>query len=178
MQGRDLLADTFHQASRVPDRARRLLRRRVGRFAALSAAAVVCAAPGVILVHPSIARSTPDAANLTSCSPTANGDHVHVSTANASGHGWWVKENCTAAKASVSVTLWEEIAPGDWKNADTSNDIIKSGTGGSANRVTAKAECNNTESMTWHSQIVVAVESPNEGTDQRNTDNQILNCRV
>ena len=52
------------------------------------------------------------------CSPIAKGDNVHISStapATASGHGWWNRGNCTAARAVVSIFLQEHFSDGSWR---------------------------------------------------------------
>lgn len=71
----------------------------IRRALGLSAAAAV--AVGVM------AGSASTALAGVPCSPIAVGDYVHVSGTQASGHGWWLKNDCQDNSAEVTVALWE-----------------------------------------------------------------------
>jgi len=57
---------------------------------------------------PAWAASTPPGTNEQGyCTPEPQGDNVHASGGDASGHGWWLEGSCTAPYATVTVQLYE-----------------------------------------------------------------------
>jgi hypothetical protein len=79
------------------------------------------------------------------CFYNVRGDNVHISNSayEASGHGWWVNINCPATLAVVTVQLQEYYSDGSWRNKGTlGRSTVRSG-GGSGNRATGRAVCNN-----------------------------------
>lgn len=91
------------------------------------------------------------------CSFKTVGDYVHVSNSafEASGHGWWRNINCPATLAVVTVQLQEYYSDGSWRNKGTlGRSTVRSG-GGSGNRATGRAGCNNRGVVGWRSVIDV-----------------------
>lgn len=119
------------------------------------------------------------AAPATSCSPGANGDDVHISSSGpptASGHGWWTRGNCTAAKAQVSIVL-EEYLNGGWRERGQGGQGSYVPGPGSGKRATARAVCLNTHRMSWRSQVSVSVEGES-GTASHTTPSVPVDCMV
>jgi hypothetical protein len=84
---------------------------------------------------------------LTSCSPIARSDNVHISTtppATASDHGWWDQGNCTATRAQVSIVLQEHFSDGSWRDRGQGGQGTFRPRGGSGHRATARALCQTT----------------------------------
>jgi len=117
----------------------------------------------------------------TACSPQAKGDNVHVSStppATASGHGWWLKGNCTAAKAQVTVQLQEFFSDGSWRNKGTPDTEDVFAGGGSGNRATGRATCTGGTAVTGWRSVVTADVIGQTGLNQIITPAQDINCRV
>jgi hypothetical protein len=114
------------------------------------------------------------------CNPQAVGDYVHVSStppATASGHGWWNKGGCTAARAQVTVQLQEYYSDGTWRDKGTAGSAAVYSGGGSGNRVTGRATCTSTTRTGWRSQVTADVIGQT-GLNQIYTASQNINCRV
>jgi len=94
---------------------------------------------------------SPEMAN---CTPTANGDYVHVSSGDASGHGWWLQGNCPYTKSSVTVQLNEWYSDNSWHNKNSATGSVYPG-GGAGNRVTARQTCVGTTLAGWRSVVTV-----------------------
>ena len=50
--------------------------------------------------------ATATATAMDGCQPIANGDYVHESSGQASGHAWWMKGTCSDVAAQVGIVLW------------------------------------------------------------------------
>jgi hypothetical protein len=89
------------------------------------------------------------------CSPIPVGDYVHESSGDASGHGWWLQNNCPYTQASVYVDIWEYwISDSTWHDMGSGYGFVYPG-GGSGNRATARAHCNTSEYRNWKSEVFV-----------------------
>jgi hypothetical protein len=118
------------------------------------------------------------------CSPLARGDNVHISStppATASGHGWWLINDCAQVKATVTIQLQEYFSNGDWYNIGSpASKKVYGGTTkspGSSNRVNARALCSDTNLAGWRS--VVKVTLPVQpGTDTYTRPGANIDCTV
>jgi hypothetical protein len=114
------------------------------------------------------------------CTPYARGDYVHISSTAplaASGHGWWLNNDCNESYGYVTVTL-EEYLSGSWHNKAYNSGSVPPG-GGSGARVTARVNCNSATSTTWRSYVTVNVSGPlGYGSNAEYTPNQTIGCRV
>jgi hypothetical protein len=129
-----------------------------------------------------IIEFTPAANPPPPCKPKADGDYVHVSStppATASGHGWWKKGNCIESKARVIVQLQEYYSDHKWRDkGKPGSAVISPGTGGSANRVTARQECTGgTPLIGWRSVVEVIVQNQ-LGVAVEITATRNIHCRV
>jgi hypothetical protein len=117
---------------------------------------------------------------LTSCTPVAKGDYVHISStppATASGHGWWDKGNCTATRAVVSIVLQEYFSDGSWRDRGQGGQGTYRPGGGASHRATARAVCQTTTTTGWRSVVNVSVVGES-GTASVTTPARDINCRV
>ena len=78
------------------------------------------------------------------CTFSMQGDYVHKSFGEASGHGWWVNGDCDATQAIVTVQLQQYIN-GSWVDAGSPGSKTVYSGGGSANRAVARARCNTSD---------------------------------
>jgi len=115
-----------------------------------------------------------------SCSPTAKGDYVHISSTapqTASGHGWWLRNNCTAAKATVEIVLQEYFSDGSWRSRGQGGQATVYPGGGSGNRANARAVCQ-TKSVTGWRSVVHVYPVGESGSGSTTTAGQDIACRV
>src|SRR5699024_9274857 len=85
------------------------------------------------------------------------GLHPHYSSGDVSGHGAWKRGNCTNDVADVYNCLYEYYTDGSWRQkACSATERIYAG-GGSANRTTARATCDNRYLTSWRNHIDVDV---------------------
>jgi hypothetical protein len=113
------------------------------------------------------------------CVFTTNGDHVHVSSSafEASGHGWWVNGNCRARTAVVTVQLQQFYSDGKWRNVGSAGKkTVRSG-GGSGNRATGRAACNNRSVTGWRSVIDVDLVGQADDPRKLTTPARNIACR-
>ena len=99
---------------------------------------------------------------LTACTPYVNGDTVHVSSGDASSHGWWLIGNCPNVKATVTNVLQEYFSDKTWRTqATNSGSVYPSLTGGSpgsANWVVARHACSGgTVPAGWRHAVIVNI---------------------
>jgi hypothetical protein len=99
---------------------------------------------------------------LAACTPYVNGDRVHVSSGDASSHGWWIIGNCPNVKATVTNVLQEYFSDKTWRNqATNSGSVYPSLTGGSpgsANWVVARRACSGgTTPAGWRHAVIVTI---------------------
>jgi hypothetical protein len=118
------------------------------------------------------------------CSPLARGDNVHISStppATASGHGWWLINDCTQVKATVTIQLQEYFSNGDWYNIGSpASKKVYGGTTkspGSSNRVNARALCSGTSLAGWRSVVTVTL-PVQPGTDTYTRPGANIDCTV
>jgi hypothetical protein len=118
------------------------------------------------------------------CSPIADSSNVHISStppAAASGHGWWMINNCAQVKASLTIQLQEYFSNGKWYNIGSpgSGKYYGGTTGspGSSNQVSTRVLCSNTNQAGWRS--VVTVKLPVQpGSDTYTRPGANINCTV
>jgi hypothetical protein len=147
------------------------------------AASVAAPSPTVVPAPAPAGQATSDTVTIaaTGCSPQAKGDNVHVSSsppATASGHGWWLKGNCTAVKAQVTVQLQEFFSDGSWRNKGTRDTEDVFAGGGSSNRANGRAACTGGTALTGWRSVVTADVIGQTGLNQIITPTQNVNCRV
>lgn len=116
----------------------------------------------------------PDAA--AGCTPFAQGDNVHPSSGDASGHGWWTigDGGCPNEKAKVTVGLQEYFSDKTWHNEGSVGTASVYPGGGSANRAVARATCASTVPAGWRSYVIVAIGNGASGY----TPAQNIACRT
>src|SRR5215472_11627518 len=115
-----------------------------------------------------------------SCTPIARGDNVHISStppATASGHGWWLRGNCTAARAVVSIFLQEHFSDGSWRARGQGGQGTFIPGGGAGHRATARAVCLTRNLTGWRSHVDVSVVGQS-GTASTTTSAVNITCRV
>lgn len=110
------------------------------------------------------------------CRFRMEGDYVHISFGDASGHGWWVNIDCEATQAIVTVQLQQYIN-GSWEDAGSPGSKTVYSGGGSANRAVGRAHCNNSITTSWRSEIDVDVIGILDTPLKYYTPTQSLNCR-
>jgi hypothetical protein len=145
-------------------------------------AAVPAPAPaGAMKSNHGISSATnPGLAQRRSCSPTAKGDYVHISSTapqTASGHGWWLRNNCTAAKATVESVLQEYFSDGSWRSRGQGGQATVYPGGGSANWANARAVCQTKNVTGWRS-VVHVYPVGESGSGSTTTAAQNIACRV
>ncbi len=122
-------------------------------------------------------KSTGDRTASSVCFFTTNGDYVHRSGSDASGHGWWVNGNCRATFAVVTVQLQEYYSDGSWRNKGApGRRTVRSG-GGRGNRATGRAGCNNSSVTGWRSVIDVDVVGVADDPRKLTTPGRNISCR-
>lgn len=111
------------------------------------------------------------------CNFYTQGDYVHVSGTDASGHGWWTNVNCDATWAVVTVVLQEYYSDGTWRDKGSGSATVRSG-GGSGNRATGRAGCNAGTALTgWRSVIDVDLVGQPDDPSKLTTSSQNIACR-
>jgi len=126
---------------------------------------------------PAWAASTPPGTNEQGyCTPEPQGDNVHASGGDASGHGWWLEGSCTAPYATVTVQLYEEVN-GTWEEKASADGSLPSG-GGSGNRITARAVCASSTATNWRSYVSAVVYGEQYGSAQIETPVVSIACRL
>lgn len=79
---------------------------------------------------------------------------MHRSSGDASGHGWWENINTSATHADVDIKLQAQVN-GAWRDQTPwMTKRVRAG-GGSANRTTARFDCNGSSRYRWHSIVDV-----------------------
>ncbi|MEV0618469.1 hypothetical protein AB0I81_34435 [Nonomuraea sp. NPDC050404] len=127
-------------------------------------------------------ESTPSAENTGStgvCVFSTMGDYVHISGSafEASGHGWWVKGNCKATHAVVTVQLQQQDSGGSWRNAGTVGKATVPPGGGGGKRATGRAVCNSAAKTSWRSIVDVDLVGVMDDPGKLTTATRDLNCR-
>jgi hypothetical protein len=110
------------------------------------------------------------------CRFRMEGDYVHISIGDASGHGWWVNIDCDATQAIVTIQLQQYIN-GSWEDAGSPGQKTVYSGGGSANRAVARAFCNNSAATQWRSEIDVDVIGILDTPGKYYTPTRSLYCR-
>lgn len=103
-------------------------------------------------------------ATAAACTPYVDGDYVHVTSGDASGHGWWYLGNCANQKTTVSMGIqeyWCVLTNGVctsyfWRTEATGSAYVYPG-GGSGNRANARSTCQNTRTAAWRSYVIVSL---------------------
>lgn len=103
-----------------------------------------------------------------------NGDYVHITAGQASGHGWWEKVSGTASTAKV--TIWLEENGGTWYVE--AQGTYTGGPGpGSGKWANARYTCVPTATTyQWRSRIDVDIIGEADPPDQALTATQSLRC--
>lgn len=123
---------------------------------------------------------TGTASPLASCAFLTDGDWVHLSGADVSGHGWWINVNCSSdTRATVKIWLEEYYNDGVWRvKASGEKSPVYAG-GGSANRAAARVTCNNNSAVvSWRSRIDVDIIGQIDSPEQLITQARNLACVV
>lgn len=104
-----------------------------------------------------------------------NGDYVHITAGDASGHGWWEKLSGTASTAKVTIWLEENLG-GTWYVEATGTYTGGPGPG-SGKWANARYTCIPTASnFQWRSRIDVDIIGEQDPPDQAITKTQDLKC--
>ena len=91
------------------------------------------------------------------CTPYVDGDNVHLSSGDVSGHGWWYQGTCPNVKTTVTIGLQEYFSNGQWYNKGTPGSKNVYPGGGSANRAVAREACVGTTYAGWRSYVIVTI---------------------
>lgn len=91
------------------------------------------------------------------CTPYVDGDTVHVTSGDISGHGWWYKNDCPNQKTTVTIGLQEYFSNGVWYNKGTVGSKKVYPNGGSANWANARDTCVGTSLAGWRSYVIVTI---------------------
>jgi len=110
------------------------------------------------------------------CTFWMHGDNVHKSSGDASGHGWWVNDDCNATQAIVTVQLQQYIN-GSWVDAGSPGSKTVYSGGGSANRAVGRASCNTSTWTAWRSEIDVDLIGIPDTPGKYYTPTRNLYCR-
>ena len=97
----------------------------------------------------------PDAA-AAACVPYVDGDNVHVSSGDVSGHGWWYRNTCPNTKTTVTIYLYEYYSDNTWRWKNTGSKYVYPG-GGSANRAAVRINCTGVVPAAWRTLVVVKI---------------------
>jgi hypothetical protein len=97
----------------------------------------------------------PDAA-AAACVPYVDGDNVHVSSGDVSGHGWWYRNTCANTKTTVTIYLYEYYSDNTWRWKNTGSKSVYPG-GGSANRAAVRIGCTGVVPAAWRTLVVVKI---------------------
>ena len=112
-------------------------------------------------------QSASDVVAQAGCAFITDGDYVHKTGNDATGHGWWVNVNCSSGtKATVKIWLEEYFSDGSWRvKGSGSKSPVYSG-GGSANRANARATCSNSGTVSGRRRgdvdLIGQVDSPEQ----------------
>ncbi len=90
------------------------------------------------------------------CHFRVEGDYVHTSMGDASGHGWWVNTDCEATQAVVTIRLQQSIN-GNWVYVGLPGQKTVYSGGGAANRAATRVRCNSSAWTSWRSEVDVDV---------------------
>jgi hypothetical protein len=110
---------------------------------------------------------------LAACTPYVNGDHAHVTSGQASVHGWWIRGTCPNTKTTVYVGLQEYYSDQVWRTKATGSAYVWPG-GGSANWANARRVCESAVTAAWRSYIIVRIGNGSSAY----TTGQNLPCRT
>lgn len=130
----------------------------------------------VTLVAVGIAGLTavPTAMAMPSCKPIAEGDSVHGPTSgDASGHGWWLRGNCSSPAGQVGIAIFEKWNDGQWHEMNSNIGTVYSG-GGSGRWVNTRTPCKDGSDRYWKSEVSIVVTG---GTDTTTTPEALIPCR-
>jgi hypothetical protein len=104
-----------------------------------------------------------------------NGDYVHITSGQASGHGWWEKLSGTASTAKVTIWL-EEYLNGAW-HVEAVGTYTGGPGPGSGKWANARYTCIQTVTKyPWRSRIDVDIIGEQDGPEQYIMDTQPLSC--
>ena len=118
------------------------------------------------------------------CSPIANSSSLHISSTPpdaASGHGWWLINDCAQTKANVTVQLQEFFSNGVWYDIGSPGSRVVYGgitkSPGTSNQASARVLCSSTGEAAWRSVVTVTLPvQPGHGTYTRPGEN--IPCSV
>lgn len=142
----------------------------------------VGARQGDVIVLPTSASKSIETslASASACTYYASGDYVHVSSTafEASGHGWWENQGCAATQAVVTIQLQEYYSDGSWRNKGAKDTKTVYSGGGSGNRTTGRAACNDGLMTGWRSVIVVDLIGQDDVPGTLTVPARDIACRV
>ncbi|WP_329109503.1 hypothetical protein OG792_12115 [Micromonospora sp. NBC_01699] len=123
--------------------------------------------------------STADVLAQAGCLFISDGDFVHKTGNDATGHGYWGNINCPAGtRAKVTIWLEEYYDDGSWRvKGEGEKSPVYAG-GGSANRANARATCQGTAQVSWRSRIDVDLIGQVDSSEQAVTETRNLACVV
>lgn len=109
------------------------------------------------------------------CTPYVDGDDVHVTSGDVSGHGWWYLGSCENQKTVVKVGLQEYFSDKTWHDEGTPGTKNVYPGGGSANRAATRVTCAATSPTAgWRTYVIVTLGTG--ASDYTKAFN--LNCRT
>ncbi|MEH1165503.1 hypothetical protein V6V47_08960 [Micromonospora sp. CPCC 205539] len=175
----------------APFGGRRLIALSLGVFLAVTALPATPAAAdsgsAPEAAHPAVApasergssASASDMVALAPCAFVTDGDYVHKTGNDATGHGWWININCASGtRATVKIWLEEYYSDGSWRvKGSGSKSPVYSGSG-SANRANARATCQSSAVVSWRSRIDVDLIGQVDSPEQAVTAVRELPCAV
>lgn len=109
-----------------------------------------------MVITPSLPAGPAPASPDATCTPYVDGDNVHVSSGDVSGHGWWYRGSCANTKTTVTIYLYEYYSDGSWRYKDSGSKYVYPG-GGSANRAATRVSCTGVASAGWRTLVVVRI---------------------
>lgn len=105
---------------------------------------------------PTTSRTLVPGAAAAACVPYVDGDNVHVSSGDVSGHGWWYRNTCANTKTTVTIYLYEYYSDKTWHWKNTGSKSVYPG-GGSANRAAVRIACTGVVPAAWRTLVVVKI---------------------
>lgn len=111
------------------------------------------------------------------CTPVSGRDDPHVTSGDASGHGWWKKGTCKNDRADVLNCLYEWYTDRSWRMKKCSAVETLKPYGGSSYRTNARIKCSTTHPTSWRNHVNVDVKWEVD-TNEIPFNQEEINCRV
>ncbi|MFL6139649.1 MAG: hypothetical protein ACJ74O_17875 [Frankiaceae bacterium] len=115
-----------------------------------------------------------------SCTYEQATDNAHLSSGDASTHGWWLKDSGTCpSKATVTQYIqayWCDPFYGcSWQTLSSGQADVYAG-GGSGNRATARWTCHGTQTVGWRGFVDVDLDGVSDPSGYTYSPPQNLAC--